>query len=123
MYNIITQRGFAEPVKEYNTIGSGVPYGSFLLEKFWNKEMTMKDFARVAYMVINYVIELKLDDSVGGVPHVWFIPDALEQVKDIQELDTKYPVRKATQQELDEMKQFSDEKLNSLKQFLDNMIK
>ena len=33
LFNIITQSGFAEPIKEYIAIGSGVPYGSFLLKK------------------------------------------------------------------------------------------
>jgi len=123
LYNIVTQRGFAESMKEYIAIGSGVPYGSLLLEKLWNKDMTMNDFAKVGYLLINFVIDMKLDDNVGGEPIVWFMPDALKQVKDIQELDTKYPVRMATTQELDEMKKYSDEKLDSIKQFLDDLIK
>ena len=122
LFNIVTERGFAEPVKEYVVIGSGVPYGSFLLEKLWNKNMTMIDFAKVAYMVINYVIDFKLDDSVGGDPKVWFMPDVLEPQSDMQKIDPKYNVRMPNSEELEEIKNYSGEMILKISQFLDELL-
>ena len=122
LYNIVTQQGFAEPVKEHVAIGSGVPYGSLLLEKLWNKNMTMNDFAKLGYLLIKFVIEMKMDDNVGGEPIVWFIPDALQPVKDQQELDSKYPVRVANQDEIEKMEKYSKEKLSKINQFLCELV-
>ena len=81
-----------------------------LLEKLWDKNMTMNDFARLGYLLVKFVIEMKLDDNVGGEPIVWFIPDALQPVKNQQELDSKYPVRVANQDEIEKMEKYSKEK-------------
>lgn len=123
LFNIITQRGFAEPVKECIAIGSGEPYGSLLLQKLWHKDMSMIEFAKIGYLLIKYIIDLKLDDSVGGEPDIWFIPDILMPVSSQQELETKYPVRKANDEEIEEMKKFSNEKLSRIKQFLADLLK
>ena len=61
---------------------------------------------------------MKLDDNVGGEPIVWFIPDALQPVKNQQELDSKYPVRVANQDEIEKMEKYSKEKLSKINQFL-----
>ena len=122
LYNIVTQQGFAEPVKEHVAIGSGVPYGSLLLEKLWDKNMTMNDFARLGYLLVKFVIEMKLDDNVGGEPIVWFIPDALQPVKNQQELDSKYPVRVANQDEIEKMEKHSKEKLSKINQFFYELV-
>ena len=122
LYNIVTQQGFAEPVKEHVAIGSGVPYGSLLLEKFWDKNMTMNDFAKLGYLLIKFVIEMKLDDNVGGEPIVWFIPDVLQPVKSQQELDSKYPVKVANQDEIEKMEKYSKEKLSKINQFLCELV-
>ena len=121
LFNIITQSGFAEPVKKHAEIGSGVPYGSFLLEKLWHKDMTMMDFAKVAHMAISYVIDLRLDDNVGGEPQVWFVPDVTERVDFQEELEEKYPIRKADTAELTEMQKYSQEKMSRIKAFLDEL--
>lgn len=119
LFNIVTSSGVAEPVKEYTAIGSGEPYGAFLVKEFWNKEMTMLDFARLAYFVINYIIKFKLDDSVGGDPQVWFMPDIiLEENIPREETMRKYPIRQAKQHEIEDMKNFSDKKLDRMIEFL-----
>ena len=123
LYNILPNVRFAEPVKQYFAIGSGTEYGSLLLQKFWNDNITMKNFAKVATLSINYVIESNLDDAVGGNTSVWFIPDILESFKDPSLIDSKYVIRKATLGELEEMKVYSDEKLAGLAQFLDDLVK
>ena len=121
LFNIITQSGFAEPIKEYTAIGSGVPYGSFLLKKLWRKDMATMDFAKVAHMVISYVIDLKLDDFVGGKPQVWFIPNVSERVDSQEEIEQRYPIRKANSTELTEMQKYTEEKLSRIKSFLDEL--
>ena len=98
-----------------------MPYGSFLLEKLWHKDMTMMDFAKVAHMAISYVIDLRLDDNVGGEPQVWFVPDVTERVDSQEELEEKYPIRKADTAELTEMQKYSQEKMSRIKAFLDEL--
>ena len=122
LFNIITQSGFAEPIKEYTAIGSGVPYGSFLLKKLWRKDMATMDFAKVAHMVISYVIDLKLDDFVGGKrAGLVAIPDVPERVDSQEEIEKGYPIRKANSTELTEMQKYTEEKLSRIKSFLDEL--
>ena len=123
LHNILPYLKFAEPVKGYTTIGNGTQYGSLLLQKFWDDDMSMKNFAKIATLSINYVIESNLDDAVGGDTNVWFIPDIPVSPDDQSYVDPKYVPRKATDEELKEMKAYSDEKLTRLNEFLDDLIK
>ena len=81
----------------------------------------MRDFAKVAHMVINYVIDLRLDDSVGGEPQVWFVPDMPEQADSQEEIEKRYPIRKANATELTKMQKYTEEKLSRINAFLDEL--
>jgi 20S proteasome alpha/beta subunit len=70
--------GFAEGVRKYKAIGHGEPYGSVFLKcltKLWHNDVTMEQFAELGYFIIRYIDEFKLDNTVGGDPQIWFIPD------------------------------------------------
>jgi hypothetical protein len=41
----------------------------------YNKDMIMKDFARLGYFIIRYLNEHEMDEHVGGQPHFWCIPN------------------------------------------------
>ena len=98
--HVVMEDGFADPIKRYLAIGSGEPYGSLFLEKLWNNDMSMKDFAKVGYFLIKFVVEMKADDGVGGDPTVIFIPDNYKQV------------RKANNKEIAKIKKYAEEKLS-----------
>ncbi|WP_182130947.1 hypothetical protein [Nitrosopumilus sp. b3] len=122
LFNIVTSGGVAEPIKEYIAIGSGVPYGSFLLKELWNKKMTMMEFAKVGYFLVDYITKFKLEDSVGGNPKVWFIPEIIEEEgKDVNDLIQQYPARTANKSELETMKNYSDIQINKINQALENL--
>ena len=46
LYNLITNQGFAEPVRKYVTIGSGGSYASVLLRTLWSDDMSMMEFCQ-----------------------------------------------------------------------------
>ena len=124
LHNLFTQNGFMEPVKKYATIGSGEPYGAFLLKYLWHEDMSMMDFASLGYFLIRYVTNSELDDSVGGDPTVWFIPDIKEEMKNQKEaerLRLKYQVRPANEDEIDIMEEYSNERLSVINYFLSIM--
>ncbi|HSA77107.1 MAG TPA: hypothetical protein VLE02_06145 [Nitrosarchaeum sp.] len=123
LFNIATQNGIAEPIKTYITLGSGEPYGSFLLRQLWNKDLTMIEGAKIAYATINYVIHFNLDESVGGEPQVWFIPDILEVGKTREESDANYPIREAKTEEMVKIKTYSDNISSRLGLFFEDLKK
>jgi len=123
LFNIATQNGIAEPIKTYITMGSGEPYGSFLLRQLWHKELTMIESAKIAFATINYVIHFNLDESVGGNPQVWFIPDILEVANTREESDSKYPIREANIEEMEKIKEYSNNLSSRLELFFEDLKK
>ena len=113
LYNIVTRDGFAEPIKKHIAIGSGESHGALLLKALWHENMSMLDFAKLGYFLIEYVAHFELDDSVGGDITVWFIPDILEKTKNekkVKKLQQKYKARLANKNEIVTMKKYSDKK-------------
>lgn len=101
LYNLDTQSGVAEPIiRDYMSIGSGEPHGALFLKGLWKPEMTMIDFAKLGYFLIRHIERLKLDDSVGGDPQIWFMPDITTNVKSADEGNEKFPIREATKEEM-----------------------
>ncbi|MFH0889943.1 MAG: hypothetical protein V1836_02245 [Candidatus Aenigmatarchaeota archaeon] len=83
---IVTPDGVSEPIKQYLAIGHGGPYGSFFLKKFWNKDLTMMDMAKLGCFIIHYIEFFELDNSVGGnEPQIWFLPDMPEEFDKLPE--------------------------------------
>ena len=120
LYKIYPAKKYAELQKQYVAIGTGAKYGILLLRTFWHEKLSMREFAKVATMCINYVIDSGLDDSVGGDTDVWFIPDAFIPNSGIEQPDN-HCMRKATDAELKKMKDFSDDKLTKLFSFLQEL--
>ena len=124
LYNIVTNSGFAEPVKEYISIGSGEPHGTFLLKYLWDKDMNMMDFANLGYFSIKYVTNFGLDDGVGGDPIMWFIPDVVEEAKNEEEfikIQQKYESRQSSQNDIEKMKVYSKVRLEMVERFIVTM--
>lgn len=69
-------------INGYKAIGTGEPYASFFLKKFWNKEMNMEQTAELGYFIIKYIERFGLNRTVGldnkpplDQPTIWLIPD------------------------------------------------
>lgn len=84
----VSPYGVAGHVRKYKVIGHGEPYGSVFLKQLWNRNMTMKQTAELGFFIIKYIEELQLDNSVGGVPQIWFIPDPPKEQINNNEITT-----------------------------------
>jgi 20S proteasome alpha/beta subunit len=77
-------------VYDYRGIGSSGMFSNVFLKPFFDKEkdMTMNQFAKVGYFMIKLLTEHEIDQSVGGEPQIWFIPNTgpLYRDKDCPEL-------------------------------------
>ena len=75
----ITPRGVGEVVRRYQVIGSGEPYGAYLLRRLWRNDLTMKQVAVLGSLIIRHIEENELDEAVGlgkeGKPQIWFNAD------------------------------------------------
>ena len=58
-----------------------------------------------------------MNNNVGGEPQIWFIPDIVEGDK------SSIEIREANEKEIENMKSFSDNKLESLSEFMHNLLK
>jgi len=113
--------GFPESVRRYQAIGHGAPYGSLFLKRLWNSDMTMEQTGELGYFIIKCIDKLELDNSVGGDPQIWFIPDPFTgQVSD--EERPKYDVRQADQQLYEKFKAIAESRLDKLKDSLQQIF-
>jgi 20S proteasome alpha/beta subunit len=112
----ITPRGLGEVVRRYRVIGSGEPYGAYLIKKSWRSDLTMKQAAVLGSLVIKHIEENELDEAVGldkgGDPQIWFNPDWPPE-DDYNKLDdtqkAALQTRQATKDELGEIKKKTEE--------------
>ena len=112
----ITPRGVGEVVRRYQVIGSGEPYGAYLMKKLWKNDLTMKQVAILGALTIKHIEENELDEAVGtgraGEPLIWFNADwplqseydklndaqkAVLQTREITE-DERSEIRKKTEE-------------------------
>ncbi|HEY7078561.1 MAG TPA: hypothetical protein VH500_02600 [Nitrososphaeraceae archaeon] len=81
--------GRCTPLTKPTAIGTGTPYASYFLERYWeHNNTTMKQFAQLSDFIIRYVgsDERPLDNSVGlkiqhniyQYPQIFYIPDKPE---------------------------------------------
>jgi 20S proteasome alpha/beta subunit len=89
--------GMAETVREYKSIGHGIPYASLLLNMLWRRDLTMQDVANIGYFIVKSFEKYPQMDNTVGVdderPQVWFIPNdnvnqAIVERKDLDTLDS-----------------------------------
>jgi len=77
--NVYNGYGYPEPVNRIEAIGHGKPYGTLFLKKLWKPTMTMEQTAKLGLFIIQFIDEMKLDNSVGYdnqfLPQVVYIPD------------------------------------------------
>lgn len=79
--HVINCRGDCKVITGWNPIGHGGSKAKPLVEKKWNANITMKDFAKLSYCVIKYIEIEGLDDSVGtgnDEPTVKYLADDAE---------------------------------------------
>jgi DNA-binding beta-propeller fold protein YncE len=62
----IDDYGSSEDISNYKAIGSGEPYGSFFLKKFWNEEMNLIQASEIGFRIIKFIEKNDLDISVGS---------------------------------------------------------
>lgn len=125
----LTGFGLPEQVTEYVSIGHGEPYGSVLLKTLWNKNkpMTMRTLAKLGCLVIKYIENMQLDNSVGTnegkeLPQVWYIPRLTashfgqnptpERIVQVWNL---HPIHELADYEVRELMKDSDSMINHVK--------
>ena len=81
LYNL-SPDGDVITINGYKAIGTGEPYASFFLKKFWNNEMNMEQTAELGYFIIKYIERFGLNRTIGldnkpplDKPTIWLIPD------------------------------------------------
>jgi 20S proteasome alpha/beta subunit len=91
-----------ETVEKYKAIGIGAKYAKVILEKMWNSQMTMEQFAELGYFIIRYIEKFRLEGSVGldnENLQVWYMPN--RYVEDEQGNIIKNDDRQPSDEELD----------------------
>jgi 20S proteasome alpha/beta subunit len=79
--HVVNSRGEYKRITEWEAIGQGEIQARPLIEKNWNDDMTMQDFANLCYSVIKYIENEHLDESVGtrnDEPSIKYLVDDTE---------------------------------------------
>ncbi|MFZ0511137.1 MAG: hypothetical protein WAM14_05990 [Candidatus Nitrosopolaris sp.] len=87
-----TEKGQSD-VYDYKGIGSSGMYSNVFLKPFFDKKnITMNKFAKIGYFMIKLLTEYEIDQTVGGEPQIWFIPNTgpLYRDKDRPELISQF---------------------------------
>jgi 20S proteasome alpha/beta subunit len=74
----VTMDGVAEEVRRCQALGSGRPYGAYLLRSLWRDDLTMKQLAVIGCTILRHIEDNELEETVGvgkTKPQVWFVPD------------------------------------------------
>lgn len=125
----LTGFGLPEQVTEYVAIGHGEPYGSVLLKTIWNKNkpMTMRTFAKLGCMIVKFIENMNLDNSVGTnegkeLPQVWYIPRLTAShfpptptAEQIVQVWNRHPIHELSDSEVRELMKDSDAMINHIK--------
>ena len=122
LYNLIPNQGFAEPVRKYVTIGSGGSYASILLRTLWSDNMNMLEFASLGHFLINFIVEMGLDENIGGDIDVCFIPNANGMINK----SGKNPflnIHEARPDEIKIIKKYTNDMIIYTKQFISKLKK
>jgi len=111
--------GFGAPqrIKKFAAIGSGEPYGSFYLKRYWNEKLSMIEAADIGYFAIKYIERFGLDNFVGvgdGRPQVWLIPDNRSKKHPSRD----YSIRRPSREEILRLESSANRRLTVLKQDL-----
>ncbi len=78
----------------YKCIGSGRPYAEFLLKKLWDKNLTMKEMAKIGKFIINLISEMEVDNNVGHGTQIIFSPNIPSKEEVTSETIDKYRPKK-----------------------------
>lgn len=114
-------------IKDFRAIGSGAPFASYYLKRYWHNEMKMKEFAQLADFIIKYVdveaksslSKYKLDNAVGlnpecPYPQVIYIPNNPNYCKPYNKGESRLDCS-PEERDLKKFKLHSDEKLENLR--------
>lgn len=123
LYNLITNQGFAEPVRKYVTIGSGGSYASVLLRTLWSDDMSMMEFASLGHFLINFIVEMGLDESIGGDIDIWFIPNTHDDIINKSGKNRDVDIRVASPNEIKIIKAYTNDMIMYTKQFISKLKK
>lgn len=116
--------GYSEKVKSYFAIGHGATYGAFLIKKLFKKDMKMVDGAELGILIVEFFNKFKIDNSVGGEPQVWYIPDKPNDFTVLKEDEQqKFLSRKISNGELTELKKKAKIKMDTFDGKFDELFK
>lgn len=76
--SIIESCGKIIPVSNWDAIGKGESVAKPIIETRWDKNMTMKEFAKTSCCVIKHIETRNLEKSVGGNPWVRYQEDGAD---------------------------------------------
>jgi len=99
---ILYENGISEPMKDYATIGSGSAYAEYLLEKYYDNNITTDQAIKLAIFTISEA--QKMDPNVGGKINIIKITNDNTQIID--------------QKIVENIQNEIDEKLNSIEKIL-----
>ena len=123
LYNLIPNQGFAELIRKYITIGSGGSYASVLLRTLWSDDMTMMEFASLGHFLINFIVEMGLDETIGGDIDVLFIPNTSDEVINKSGKNQPADIRAANPNEIKIIKAYTNDMIIYTKQILSKLKK
>lgn len=89
------QDGRPEAVKNFRSIGSGKDHGLLYLNRYYDENKTMDEFADLGYFIIRYIEKFRLDSGVGtgkerANPLIRLIPNGKNDTKPSPEDYTRY---------------------------------
>lgn len=137
--------GSSEIVNDIRVIGHGEPYGSLFHKQMWNKNMNMKQTARLGIFIIKLIKDVHLDESVGYnedyLPQVVFIPNVIfpkefpktkpinlskEEIEKFQNkynrLLVEYPISELTDEEIDDIIKENEPKIEEFGKFIKKLL-
>jgi 20S proteasome alpha/beta subunit len=114
--------GTSVPIKEVKVIGTGAPYASYFVRRYWHKEMKMEEFAQLSDLIIRFISNdrYNLNDGVGldsgnPYPQIRYIPDDPDCCKQYNNGQPKYDCSPLTS-ELENFKTKSEKMLQTIHQ-------
>ena len=121
LYHFFDDDGCVPIEYSYEALGSGEPYCSYLMKKYYRDSMKMEEFAQLADFVIRFVSDPNYDLSRGEVgldpenqfPQIVYIPDNPDLCKSHNDGNPKLDCS-PTPEELDNFRSYSNDKLRIL---------
>jgi Proteasome subunit len=128
LYHFDVEGGYL-PIDDYKAVGERQSFASYYLKRYYQHDITMKQFGQLADFIIRYIVNEKyrLIDSVGldpinPYPQIVYIPDDVRYCPAYEDRRPRLDCS-PTLQDLIEFKTYSEQRLQSIhdQQFFTNL--